>query len=201
MRDKSFKHMTTRESLFAHLKSNNNMFINGCYNPHHWNRWKCEQSRSSKWSFNFEHVAMIWINYSVKNLTIMSVKRSCSPNPLYVNEHDGCGILHFITKKSGSLRSSKLPCYKQNGNMFVSKTVRWQCVCFCVLKVLDAWIALIVFLRFWSFFHALKALIVLFVLLKFWSLCSWYSNLFFTFLKLRSIFSCFWNPIWASLSF
>jgi len=53
--------------------------------------------------------------------------------------------------------------------MFVSRTMRWQCVCFCVPKVLEIRIPFIVLLRFQSFLHTLKALIVLFVLLKCWS--------------------------------
>jgi hypothetical protein len=34
---KKLKHITAHESLLAHLKPNNNMFIDGHYNPHHQN--------------------------------------------------------------------------------------------------------------------------------------------------------------------
>jgi hypothetical protein len=34
-KEKKLKHITAHESLLAHLKPSNNMFINGRYNPRH----------------------------------------------------------------------------------------------------------------------------------------------------------------------
>jgi hypothetical protein len=61
--------------LLAHLKPNNYTLLNGfLLTSSLESRWKCQQQLSSKWLFNFEHVATIFTKFRDKESMVMGLE-------------------------------------------------------------------------------------------------------------------------------